>query len=50
MKKFWDTSMSHKGNPFVLLMLVGRFKRVIGEKLFCQPLAAVKNGGRRLDK
>ena len=48
--KHWDKSMFHEGNPFVPLMLVGRFKRVTGEKLFSQPLAAVTNGGRKLDK
>ena len=49
MLKRWIESLSHKGNPFVPLMLVGRFKRVTGKKLFCQPLAAKTNNGRRLD-
>ena len=47
--KRWIKSVSHIGNPFILLMLLGRFKRVTGEKLFCQPLAAKTNNGRRLD-
>ena len=49
MLKRWIKSVSHEVNPFVPLMLVGRFKRVTGEKLFCQPLATKTNNGRRLD-
>lgn len=30
-------------------MLVGRFKRVTGKKMFCKPLAAETNDRRRLD-
>ena len=49
MLKHWMKSVSHKGNPSVPLMLVDRFKRVTGEKLFCQPLAVKTNNGRRLE-
>ena len=49
MLKCWIKSVSHKGNLFVPLMLVERFKRVTGEMLFCQPLAYKTNNGRRLD-
>ena len=42
--------MYHEENPFVPLMLVGRFKIMAGEKLFYQPLAAKTNYGSRLDK
>ena len=48
--KRWNKSISHKGSPFVPLMLVGKFKRVTGEKLFCQPLAVETNNSRRLNK
>ena len=30
MMKCWNESIFHVGNPFVPLMLVGRFKRVTG--------------------
>jgi hypothetical protein len=38
-RKHWDEAMEHPDAPHVLLMLAGRFKRQVGEKLFCQPLA-----------
>jgi hypothetical protein len=44
-RKFWDEAVSWKGAEHVLLMLAGRFKRETGEKLFCQPLAAVTKSG-----
>ena len=47
MMKHWDKSIKHGNSPFVPLMLVGRSKRVSGEKMFCQPLAAETNDGRR---
>ena len=49
MLKHWDESIKHRNSPFVPLILVGRFKRVTGEKMFCQPLVAKTNNGRRLD-
>ena len=48
--KCWNEYISHVGNPFFLMMLVDTFKRVIGEKLFCQPLADEMNNIRRLEK
>lgn len=48
--KHCKESISHEDDPFIPLMLVGRFKKVTGEKLFYQPLAAMMNGDRRLDK
>jgi hypothetical protein len=38
-RKHWNESMDHPDAPHVPLMLAGQFKRKIGEKLFCQPLA-----------
>ena len=46
----YNKSISRVGNPFIPLMLVGRFKRVTGEMLFCQPLAAETDNRRRLYK
>ena len=50
MMKSWNEFISHKGNPFIPFILVGRFKRVTEEKLFYQPLAAETNNSRRLEK
>jgi hypothetical protein len=44
-RKYWDEAVSWVGAEHVPLMLAGRFKREIGEKLFCQPLAAVTKLG-----
>jgi hypothetical protein len=41
MWKHWNKSMEHLDAPHVPLMLAGQFKREIGGKLFCQPLALV---------
>ena len=49
MMERWKDSMSHEETPFVPLTLLGRFKRETGEKVFCQPLAAVTKGGRSLE-
>mmetsp|Transcript_22807 Transcript_22807/g.34549 ORF Transcript_22807/g.34549 Transcript_22807/m.34549 type:complete len:105 (+) Transcript_22807:1448-1762(+) len=38
-KKHWDESVNFLWVPRVPLMLLGRFKRETGKKLFCQPLA-----------
>jgi hypothetical protein len=39
-QKHWNESMEHPDAPHnVPLMLAKQFKREIGEKLFCQPLA-----------
>jgi hypothetical protein len=45
MIKHWDESFNFKEAPHVPLMLVGRFKREIGEKVFTQPLAHVSASG-----
>jgi hypothetical protein len=44
-RKDWNEAMGWKDAPHVSLMLAGRFKRETGEKLFCQPLAAVTKSG-----
>ena len=41
--------MNHKVKH-VPLMLVGRFKQVEGEKVFCQPLADTTKGGMNIAK
>jgi hypothetical protein len=46
-RKYWDEAVAWVGAEYVPLMLAGRFKREIGEKLFCQPLAAVTKIGSR---
>jgi hypothetical protein len=48
MRKHWNESMEHPDAPHVPLMLAGRFKREIGEKLFCQPLALVSKSGLQI--
>ncbi len=40
--------MEHPDAPHVPLMLVGQFKREIGEKLFCQPLALESKSGLQI--
>ena len=45
MRQHWDESVNHTEEPHVPLMLSGRFKREIGEKVFCQPLAITSNSG-----
>lgn len=44
----WREAITFAGAPHVPLMLAGRFKREIGEKLFCQPLAPVTKSGIRI--
>jgi len=45
MMSHWDESVSYTEAPHIPLMLVGRFKREIGEKIFTQPLAIESNSG-----
>jgi hypothetical protein len=45
MIKHWDESISYPEAPHVPLMLVGRFKREIGKKVFTQPLALSSASG-----
>jgi hypothetical protein len=47
-RKHWDEAMEHPDAPHVPLMLAGRFKREIGEKLFCQPLAPESKSGLKI--
>jgi hypothetical protein len=47
-RKHWDEAMEHPNAPHVPLMLAGRFKREIGEKLFCQPLAPESKSGLKM--
>jgi hypothetical protein len=48
MRQHWDESVNHTEEPHVPLMLSGRFKREIGEKVFCQPLAMTSNSGVKI--
>jgi hypothetical protein len=45
MRNHWVESVNHIEEPHVPLMLSGRFKRKIGEKVFCQPLAMTSKSG-----
>jgi hypothetical protein len=45
MRKHWPEAINYKSAVHVPLMLSGRFKREIGEKLFCQPLAPITKSG-----
>jgi hypothetical protein len=38
-RKYWGESLNYPEAPHVPLMLTCHFKREVGEKLFCQPLA-----------
>jgi hypothetical protein len=42
-RKYWDEAVAWEGAEHIPLMLAGRFKREIGEKLFCQPLGCCKD-------
>ena len=44
-RRYWNESTSYPDHPHMPLVLVGRFKGQKGEKLFCQPLAFVSDGG-----
>jgi hypothetical protein len=44
-RKYWNEAVAWDGAEHIPLMLAGRFKREIGEKLFCQPLAATSKSG-----
>ena len=45
--KHWKESVNHEVQH-VPLMLVGRFKQVDGEKVFCQPLSFTTQGGMKI--
>jgi hypothetical protein len=47
-RKHWNESMEHLDVPQVPLMLAGRFKLEVGEKLFCQPLALESKSGLKI--
>jgi len=49
MLKQWEEAMNNEVKH-VPLMLTGRFKQVIGENLFCQPLAHITKGGTEIAK
>ena len=48
MRKHWVESTMHEEAPHVPLMLSGRFKREVGEKVFCQPLAMESRSGVKI--
>jgi len=48
MNKYWEEGDRHARLKHVPLVLVGRFKQTVGEKLFFQPLAQVTRSGIRV--
>ena len=48
MRSHWVESVNHTEEPHVPLMLMGRFKREIGEKDFCQPPAMTSKSGVKI--
>ena len=48
MRKHWMESTMHDEAPHIPLMLTGRFKREVGEKVFCQPLAIESKSGAKI--
>lgn len=48
MRNNWKEALSYPSAPHVPLMLAGRFKREIGEKLFTQPLAPTTASGAKI--
>jgi hypothetical protein len=48
MLKHWEESIHFEGAPHVPLILVGRFKREVGERMFTQPLAVETKSGVRI--
>ena len=45
MRLHWKELVGYQCHPHVPLVLCGRFKGQIGEKLFCQPLVCGTDGG-----
>lgn len=45
MRQNWEEAVEFPRAPHVPLMLAGRFKHEMGEKLFCQPLAIKSKSG-----
>jgi hypothetical protein len=48
MRKHWVESTMLKEAPHIPLMLSGRFKREVGETVFCQPLAMESKSGIKI--
>ena len=48
MSASFDQAVQRLTDPFVPLMMVGRFKRVVGDKKFIQPLTAITADARDL--
>lgn len=48
MRKHWMESTMHLEAPHIPLMLSGRFKREVGEKVFCQPLTIESKSGVKI--
>jgi hypothetical protein len=46
MLKYWNEATNHVQHKHIPLILAGRFKREIGTKFFCQPLALTTKAGR----
>jgi hypothetical protein len=48
MRNNWSEALTYPDMAHVPLMLAGRFKQEIGEKLFCQPLAVESKSGIKI--
>ena len=48
MSETFDEAVFRNEDPFVQLMMLGRFKQLIGERKFIQPLSAITDDGRNL--
>ena len=48
MRKHWSEGEDHPRQKHVPLVLVGRFKKLVGEKLFFQPLAETTDSGIKI--
>lgn len=46
-RRYWNEALSHPETPHVPLVLAGRFKQQVGERLFIQPMALESKSGLR---
>jgi hypothetical protein len=49
MRKCWTEAVTHVNHPHTPLMLVGTFKKEVGQKLFYQPLISKTKSGRNIE-
>jgi hypothetical protein len=50
LRKYWSEGATHPRKPHVPLVLKGRFKQTVGEKLYFQPLANVTKSGIQIQR